>query len=193
VHEGTGLGLSTVYGIVKQSGGYITVYSEIGQGTIFKIYLPRVDAPTESRAYEDGATMLPHKGGETVLIVEDDDALRTVACRALQQCGYQVLAASNGSEALDQCLQHEGGLHLVVTDMVMPEMSGIELAESIALSYPEIKVLLMSGYTRDETARRGIASERYAFLEKPFTPTGLAAKVRELLDGGRSRAGMQPA
>jgi two-component system, cell cycle sensor histidine kinase and response regulator CckA len=190
MNEGTGLGLSTVYGIVKQSGGYITVYSEIGHGTTFKIYLPRVDSVIDATAADDSATMHTTRGGETVLIVEDDDALRTVACRALQQCGYEVLVASNGSEALEQCSRHEGGLHLVVTDMVMPEMSGIELAESIALSYPEIKVLLMSGYTRDETARRGIASERYAFLEKPFTPAKLASRVRELLDG-RTRVGMQ--
>jgi two-component system cell cycle sensor histidine kinase/response regulator CckA len=193
VHEGTGLGLSTVYGIVKQSGGYIAVYSEVGHGTTFKIYLPRVDSPADSRSLDDGASMRAPKGGETVLIVEDDSALRTVACRALQQCGYEVIVASDGAEALEQCSRHEGGLELVVTDMVMPEMSGVELAESIALRYPEIKVLLMSGYTRDETARRGIASERYAFLEKPFTPAKLAAKVRELLDGGRSRTGMQPA
>jgi two-component system, cell cycle sensor histidine kinase and response regulator CckA len=104
-----------------------------------------------------------------------------------------VLVASDGAEALEHCSRRQGGLHLVVTDMVMPEMSGIELAESIALRYPEIRVLLMSGYTRDETARRGIASERYAFLEKPFTPSKLAARVRELLDGGHARAGMQPA
>ena len=193
MNEGTGLGLSTVYGIVKQSGGYITVYSEIGHGTTFKIYLPRVDAATDSAAADDITTMHTTRGGETVLIVEDDDALRTVACRALQQCGYEVLVASDGAEALAQCSRREGGLHLVVTDMVMPEMSGIELAESIALSYSEVKVLLMSGYTRDETARRGIASERYAFLEKPFTPAKLAARVRELLDGGRTRAGMQTA
>jgi two-component system, cell cycle sensor histidine kinase and response regulator CckA len=193
MNEGTGLGLSTVYGIVKQSGGYITVYSEIGQGTTFKIYLPRVDAAADSVVADESAPMHSTTGGETVLIVEDDDALRIVACRALQQCGYEVLVASDGAAALEQCSRHEGGLHLVVTDMVMPEMSGIELAESIALGYPGIKVLLMSGYTRDETARRGIASERYAFLEKPFTPTKLAARVRELLDGGRIRVGMQPA
>ena len=192
MNEGTGLGLSTVYGIVKQSGGYITVYSEIGHGTTFKIYLPRVDSMADAAAADELATMHTTSGGESVLIVEDDDALRTVACRALQQCGYEVLVSSNGAEALEQCSRHEGGLHLVVTDMVMPEMSGIELAESIALSYPEIKVLLMSGYTRDEAARRGIASERYAFLEKPFTPTKLATRVRELLDG-RPRVGMQPA
>ena len=191
MHEGTGLGLSTVYGIVKQSGGYITVYSEVGHGTTFKIYLPRVDAAADSAAADAINPMHVTHGGETVLIVEDDTALRTVACRALQQCGYDVLIASDGAEALDECSRHEGGLHLVVTDMVMPEMSGIELADRIALSYPEVKVLLMSGYTRDEAARRGIASDRYAFLEKPFTPSRLAAKVRELLDGGRTRAGMQ--
>jgi two-component system cell cycle sensor histidine kinase/response regulator CckA len=193
MNEGTGLGLSTVYGIVKQSGGYITVYSELGFGTTFKIYLPRVDAAADAASLDDFAALHTTGGGETVLIVEDDDALRTVACRSLRQCGYEVLVASDGAEALEQCSRREGGLHLVVTDMVMPEMSGIELAESIALSYPEIRVLLMSGYTRDETARRGIASERYAFLEKPFTPSKLAARVRELLDGGHTRAGMKPA
>jgi two-component system cell cycle sensor histidine kinase/response regulator CckA len=176
---------------VKQSGGYITVYSEVGHGTTFKIYLPRVDAAADSAAADAINPMHVTHGGETVLIVEDDTALRTVACRALQQCGYDVLIASDGAEALDECSRHVGGLHLVVTDMVMPEMSGIELADRIALSYPEVKVLLMSGYTRDEAARRGIASDRYAFLEKPFTPSRLAAKVRELLDGGRTRAGMQ--
>ena len=109
VHEGTGLGLSTVYGIVKQSGGHIAVYSEPGQGTIFKIYLPRVDAAGRTRHYEDECAMHRAKGGETVLIVEDDDALRTVACRALQQCGYQVLEAANGRQALAHVRAARGG------------------------------------------------------------------------------------
>jgi len=192
LHEGTGLGLSTVYGIVKQSGGHLAMYSELGHGTIFKIYLPRVDAVADARSMDDGAAGMPARGGETILVVEDDDALRTVACRALVQCGYHVLEASDGQEALRTCAQHDGKIHLVVTDMVMPEMSGAELAELIAESFPDVRVLLMSGYTRDEAARRGIASERYSFLEKPFTPTKLAARVRELLDSARHRAaGMQ--
>jgi CheY-like chemotaxis protein len=187
LHEGTGLGLSTVYGIVKQSGGHLAMYSELGHGTIFKIYLPRVDAHAETQSADEGAAAVRTRGGETILIVEDDDALRTVACRALVQCGYEVLAASDGQAALRICAQHDGKIHLVVTDMVMPEMSGAELTELIAKSCPEVRVLLMSGYTRDETARRGIASERYSFLEKPFTPTKLAARVRELLDHARHR------
>ena len=194
LHEGTGLGLSTVYGIVKQSGGHLAMYSEVGHGTIFKIYLPRVDAAAEIQIADDGTAGMSTRGGETILIVEDDDALRTVACRALVQCGYEVLEASDGQAALRTCAQHDGKIHLVVTDMVMPEMSGAELAELIAESFPEVRVLLMSGYTRDEAARRGIASERYSFLEKPFTPTKLAARVRELLDHARHRtAGIQSA
>ena len=119
--------------------------------------------------------------------MEDDDALRTVACRALVECGYDVLEASDGQDALRICAQHDGRIHLVVSDMVMPEMSGAELAERIAESFPEVRVLLMSGYTRDEAGRRGIASERYSFLEKPFTPAKLAVRVRELLDHARPR------
>jgi CheY-like chemotaxis protein len=188
LHEGTGLGLSTVYGIVKQSGGHLAMYSESGHGTIFKIYLPRVDTPKHTPESDDMAIDFAHRGGETILIVEDDDALRIVARRALERCGYTVLEAPDGRAAMNVCVQHEGTLHLVVTDMVMPEMSGAELAERIAVSFPDVKVLLMSGYTRDEAARRGIASERYSFLEKPFTPTKLASRVREQLDGARNRA-----
>ncbi|MEO6211388.1 MAG: PAS domain S-box protein [Gemmatimonadaceae bacterium] len=187
VHEGTGLGLSTVYGIVKQSRGHLAMYSEPGQGTIFKIYLPRADSSADLRPVAEAATP-SSRGGETVLVVEDDAALRTVACRSLRQCGYIVLEAANGQDALRQCEEHEETLELAITDMVMPQMSGVELAESIASSYPGIRVLLMSGYTRDEAARRGIANERYAFLEKPFTPARLAARVREILDAGKSRA-----
>jgi len=188
LHEGTGLGLSTVYGIVKQSGGHLAMYSEPGHGTIFKIYLPRVDTPAQARAADDVPIDFSQRGGETVLIVEDDDALRTVAKRALEQCGYAVLEAPDGRAAMNMCALHEGALDLVVTDMVMPEMSGAELAERIAMSFPDVKVLLMSGYTRDEAARRGIASERYSFLEKPFAPSKLASRVRELLDGAKNRA-----
>ena len=188
LNEGTGLGLSTVYGIVKQSGGHLAMYSELGHGTIFKIYLPRVDSVADAHALDDRVDDSSSRGGETILIVEDDEALRTVACRALVHCGYAVLEASDGQAALRICAQHQGSVHLVITDMVMPEMSGAELAECIRMTFPEVKVLLMSGYTRDEAARRGIASERYSFLEKPFTPTKLAARVRELLDGVRSRS-----
>jgi two-component system cell cycle sensor histidine kinase/response regulator CckA len=185
-HEGTGLGLSTVYGIVKQSGGHLALYSEPNHGSIFKIYLPRVDAVAEQPVSEESPAESSTKGGgETVLIVEDDTALRIVACRSMFERGYVVLEAANGLAALEICATHAGEIDLVVTDMVMPEMSGAELAERIATSFPAIRVLLMSGYTRDEAARRGIANERYAFLEKPFTPTRLASRVREVLDGTR--------
>jgi len=194
LHEGTGLGLSTVYGIVKQSGGHLAMYSEPEHGTIFKIYFPRVGSVADAQTRDEIAVLPATDGGETILMVEDDDALRTVACRALVQCGYEVLEASNGKAALRVCASHNGNVDLVVTDMVMPEMSGAELAECIAMNLPEVKVLLMSGYTRDEAARRGIASERYSFLEKPFTPAKLAARVRELLDGARGRVpGLQSA
>jgi len=190
-HLGTGLGLSTVYGIVKQSGGHLAMYSEPDHGTIFKIYLPRVDSVPDRLSDDESATdVRPKGGGETVLIVEDDVALRIVACRALLERGYVVLEAVNGLAALQICAQHLGRIDLVVTDMVMPEMSGAELAERIGSTFPDIQVLLMSGYTRDEAARRGIASERYSFLEKPFTPTRLASRVREVLDGERTSLSM---
>ena len=183
-----------MYGIVKQSGGHLAMYSEPEHGTIFKIYLPRVGSVADAQTRDESTVLPATGGGETILMVEDDDALRTVACRALVQCGYTVLEASNGQAALRMCASHNGNVDLVVTDMVMPEMSGAELAECIAMNFPEVKLLLMSGYTRDEAARRGIASERYSFLEKPFTPAKLAARVRELLDGTRGRVpGLQSA
>ena len=190
-HLGTGLGLSTVYGIVKQSGGHLAMFSEPDHGTIFKIYLPRIDAVPDRLSYDEGVLDVCSKGGgETVLIVEDDVALRIVACRSLVERGYVVLEAVNGLAALELCAQHQGSIDLVVTDMVMPEMSGAELAERIGPTFPDIRVLLMSGYTRDEAARRGIASERYSFLEKPFTPTRFASRVREVLDGERTSLGL---
>jgi two-component system, cell cycle sensor histidine kinase and response regulator CckA len=126
------------------------------------------------------------RGGETILVVEDDEALRRVACRALRETGYRVLEARHGSEALEICAREEP-IDLVVTDMVMPEMSGDELDRRIAIQHPEIKILLMSCYTRDDVARKGIASEQVAFLDKPFTVARLAAKVREVLDGSTVR------
>jgi CheY-like chemotaxis protein len=183
---GTGLGLSTVYGIVKQSGGRLAMYSEPDHGTTFKIYLPRVDAAPRRAAPDELARDSSASGGETILIVEDDPALRIVACRSLRERGYVVFEAGNGLDALSLCQARGSEIDLVVTDMIMPEMSGAELAERIAEGYPQLKVLLMSGYTRDEAARRSIASERYSFLDKPFTPTRLATRVREVLDGQRA-------
>ncbi|HET7551345.1 MAG TPA: PAS domain S-box protein [Gemmatimonadaceae bacterium] len=180
---GTGLGLSTVYGIVKQSGGHIWVYSEKGSGTVFKVYLPCAGEGGDVASAEKRRTPTRLTGNESVLVVEDDDALRYVACRSLRTFGYRVLEAHNGREALELCERHDGPIQIVVTDLVMPEMSGSELASRIAARHPGIRVLLMSGYAGDEAARRGIARAGSAFIEKPFTGDGLAARVREVLEG----------
>jgi PAS domain S-box-containing protein len=180
---GTGLGLPTVYGIVKQSGGYIWVYSEPDRGSTFKVYLPRVNSESEAaHSARPGATERRH-GSETVLLVEDDGALRQVACRALRKYGYAVLEARNGRDALELCAHHAGAIHVVVTDLVMPAMSGDELAERLAQRHPRMKMLLMSGYARDESVRRSIARAGRAFIEKPFSGDALAAHVRQILDG----------
>jgi PAS domain S-box-containing protein len=179
---GTGLGLPTVYGIVKQSGGYIWVYSEPDRGSSFKVYLPRVTSESEvAHAARSGSAERRH-GSETVLLVEDDDSLRQVACRALRKYGYAVIEARNGRDALELCAHHAGAIHVVVTDLVMPAMSGDELAERLAQRHPRMKVLLMSGYARDEAARRSIARAEREFIEKPFSGDALAARVRQILD-----------
>jgi two-component system cell cycle sensor histidine kinase/response regulator CckA len=179
--KGTGLGLSTVYGIVKQSGGYVWVYSDVGQGTTFRIYLPRVEgtAVTPDRSAPGKRVT---SGSETVLVAEDEDTVRTVVARVLRQQGYTVLEARDGHEALTICREHSGPIHLIVTDVIMPQVSGAELAQESGVLRPDAKVLLMSGYTGGELERRGVVAERVAFLQKPFTPTALAQKVREVLD-----------
>jgi PAS domain S-box-containing protein len=181
---GTGLGLSTVYGIVKQSGGYIWVYSEEGNGTVFKVYLPSSGVEEESASMDRHRTPVPTRitGNESVLVVEDDSALRYVACRSLRSYGYNVIEARNGREALDLCERLEGVIHLVVTDLVMPEMSGSELARLIAARRPGIRILLMSGYAGDDLARQSIVSAGTAFIEKPFTAHALAERVSEFLE-----------
>jgi len=178
--KGTGLGLSTVYGIIKQSGGFIWVYSEPGQGTAFKVYLPRVEAPVErAPAPRDVAASA---GNETILLVEDEPAVRDLAQRILVRKGYRVIAAQNGSEALALAARQAGALDLLVTDLVMPQMDGRELAQQLAALRPGLRVLFMSGYTGDTIAQRGVLDPDVAFIEKPFSPEGLARKVREMLD-----------
>jgi len=181
--KGTGLGLATVYGIVRQSGGFIWVYSEPGLGTTFKIYLPQVDEGAVAAAA--GATAAPgtsHRGTETVLLVEDAAAVRSVIHEALVRQGYAVMDAPNGAEALRIAANHPGPIHLLLTDVVMPGLSGRQLSDQLTRIRPETRVLYTSGYTDDAVVRHGVLESGIAYLQKPFTVDGLARKVREVLD-----------
>ena len=181
VGKGTGLGLSTVYGIVKQSGGYIWVYSEPGQGTTFKIYLPAVEREA-AQVQEEQTSSDDFTGSETILIVEDDDSLRNMVCEILEPQGYSILEAQNGIEALRVSESHSGQIHLMLTDVVMPKMGGRELEEHLRPLRPDMKVIYMSEYTDNAILHHGVLSPGIEFLEKPFTPAGLRKKVREVLD-----------
>jgi two-component system, cell cycle sensor histidine kinase and response regulator CckA len=179
--RGTGLGLSTVYGIVQQSGGYIWLYSEPGHGTTFKIYLPRVDAPAEEPLPRESAKTL--KGTETILLVEDEAMMRPLVKGILQGRGYRVLVAQNAEEALTLAREHVGPIHLLLTDVVMPGVSGPDLAVRLAASRPEAVVLYMSGYTDDAIVHYGLFKRGLNYIQKPFTPGMLSQKVRLVLDG----------
>jgi two-component system cell cycle sensor histidine kinase/response regulator CckA len=181
IGRGTGLGLPMVYGIVKQNYGYIEVDTRPGQGATFRIYLPRLEAPVEApRARMTLAAKL--EGSETILVVEDEDALRTLLCRFFRLYGYNVLEARHGGEALLICERHPGPIHLMVTDVVMPHMSGQELADRLISLHPEMKVFYMSGYTDSDLAPYGMLDPSKTLILKPFRPMDLVKKVREVLD-----------
>jgi hypothetical protein len=179
--KGTGLGLATVYAIVKQVGGFIWVYSEPGHGTSFKIYLPRVLAESGAAQSGEPGESMP-RGTETVLVVEDAASLRTVIRQMLMRLGYQVLDAADGELALKLAERHRGPIHLLLTDVVMPVLGGRQLMERLAKLRPETKVLYTSGYTDDAVVRHGVLEAGIPFLQKPFTPDGLARAVRDVLD-----------
>jgi len=183
--EGTGLGLATVYGIVKQSNGNIGVYSEPGRGTTFKIYLPRVEGRAETVAVEQPGSWLG--GSETILLVEDNDTVRRLFCEILRSRGYTVLEARNGADALEFTQRYHGPIDLLVTDVVMPEMGGCELARRLRDARPRMKVLYMSGYAADSIVHRGVLEEGAAFLPKPMKADTVRRKVREVLDAPAER------
>jgi PAS domain S-box-containing protein len=179
--RGTGLGLSTVYGIVKQSGGHVWVYSEVGRGSAFKVYLPRVDELPDTRQ-----PVTPEESGywgtETVLLVEDEAGVRTLISQVLQRYGYTVLEAPNGAEALLICNRHRGAIHLLLTDVVLSQTSGPQVAARLAVLRPEMRTVFMSGYSEDTIVQHGLVKPGIDFLQKPFTAEDLVHKLREILD-----------
>jgi two-component system cell cycle sensor histidine kinase/response regulator CckA len=180
--KGTGLGLSTVFGIAQQSGGSVWVYTELGKGTTFKVYLPSVDAAF-STTVRSTAAPTTLRGSETILLVEDDDQVRLVAKGILIKHGYHVIEARNAGEALLHSEEHPATIHLLLSDVVMPQMSGPVLAKRLASARPDMKVLCMSGYTDDSIVRHGVLAAQIAYLQKPITPESLTTKVREVLEG----------
>jgi nitrogen-specific signal transduction histidine kinase/ActR/RegA family two-component response regulator len=185
--RGTGLGLSTVYGIVKQSGGNVWVYSEPGDGTVFKVFLPRFDQESEV-AIKPLIEMVAPRGSETILLVEDEDVVRGLARQILEEAGYNVLDARGGDEAIRLCRDLRGPIDLLLTDVVMPEASGKEVADRLTKLRPATCVLYMSGYTDDAIVHHGVVDSDVEFIQKPFTPVALAQKVREVLDLKRNEA-----
>jgi CheY-like chemotaxis protein len=178
---GTGLGLATVFGVVKQSGGSIFVYSEEGAGTTFKIYLPAAGSeavPAPAPAPEPVIA----RGTETIVVVEDDPSVRDLVRLMLEGCGYRILSAPDADSAARLCSEHPGGVDLLLTDVVMPDVGGRVLAERLTALFPALRVLFMSGYSDEAVFRHGIIRPDTAFIEKPFSQAGLARKVREVLD-----------
>jgi len=185
--KGTGLGLATCHGIIKQSGGYIHVYTEEGHGTAFKVYLPTV-AGTADEAKPAAEAGIVQTGSETVLLVEDEDRVREFAVRLLREAGYAVLEARNGTDAL-RVLQEQASrkIDIMVTDVIMPQMGGKELADQLRQLRPSTRILFVSGYTGDALDNSGVLQSGAAFLEKPFSAVRLTQKIREVLANGSSR------
>jgi PAS domain S-box-containing protein len=180
--KGTGLGLAVVHGFVKQSGGHIDIHSKEGVGTSVRVYLPQVEQSVTRKESAAASSLMP-RGSETILLVEDEDAVRNLTSLVLRNCGYRLLEAGDGEHALRACARFDGAIDLIVTDVVMPGMSGRIVVDRLRALYPQVKVLYMSGYTDDTVVRQGIFEADVNFLQKPFTATALALKVREALDG----------
>jgi CheY-like chemotaxis protein len=179
--EGTGLGLATVYGIVRQSLGHISVYSELGRGTTFKVFLPRVGE--SERAVSEVAPNETARGKESILVAEDDPTVRAIVTRVLEERGYSVVEADSGEEALALASDYDGPIDLLVTDVVLAGMNGRKLAEGVRATHPAAQVLFMSGFTAQDVVRQGIVGASDPFLEKPFSADKLAHRVRQILDG----------
>jgi CheY-like chemotaxis protein len=189
--RGTGLGLAVVHGIVKQSEGFVDVESQLGQGTTFRIFFPVCqEEPRFAKAQNGGLPTA--RNGETILLVEDEEALRGLIGKVLCDCGYCVLQAASSDQALSIAQSHSGRLDLLVTDVVMPGKGGRLLAEELSQLQPELKILYVSGYTDDAVVRHGIVQDNVNFLQKPFAPNALAARIRDLLDSRRPNGGDQP-
>jgi CheY-like chemotaxis protein len=177
---GTGLGLATVYGIVKQHRGHVSVYSEVGRGTTFKVYLPRIEGALEP--FTAAQAFTPDRGTETVLVVEDEEAVRDISCEALAMLGYLPLAAADSDEAIAISEAHSGRIHLLLTDVVLPKKDGRSLYELLAKTRPDMKALFMSRYTENFVVHHGVLDKEVHFIQKPFTVDHLARKIREVLD-----------
>jgi len=183
--KGTGLGLSMVYGFVKQSGGYITVDSKLGEGTIFQIYLPRVDSVEEPQTIE-AIPLTRAAGSGTILLVEDEDAVRSLVETILTADGYKILVANSPAQAVEICGASSGPIDVLLTDVVMPEMSGPELAEELLALRPDLKVIYMSGYAGEYLDEEGVSADGASLLQKPFTAAALAEKIRQTLSSSVS-------
>jgi CheY-like chemotaxis protein len=184
--EGTGLGLATVYGIVRQNGGFVRVYSEVGHGSTFRVYLPYQVVAAESEERDDTEAHAPRGTGETILLVEDEPSILRLGKRLLERMGYRVLAANGAAEALHLAEEHGGKVDLLLSDVIMPEMNGRELAQEVLRRYPRVKHLFMSGYTADVIANQGVLDEGVNFIQKPFNYDDLARAVRAALEGKTS-------